>query len=600
MPTRPFTETHRSQLLAFLEASDTNVLSLRAAPDCERLAMKLLGSLERDPGKQIAVLGVGAAFETPAAYHGAIAGAVHDDLFRNEDDLAAGAVALASAEPYSPDPSPLPPEMRLADYLERVHRALGGHVRRLVIALRPSKIADRDRFRASMHALSAATASPAVKYVVFESLDDPALQPARTAVPRLAVSQLGADPGPLVKAFLSSPAARVLLAQRGSAGPAGAPSLAGVVASEVKLAGSSLHLEVVEHPFTRRLGFFAAARDAVRAIAPAGGPSPARSGQRSQGPAGASRAEAQLAESAEETARAIVPGGALVLLLDAGEVPRPDELRASIERLCAVASSPRVKYFVVYSAHEAVAAAPSRPSGVTVHTVELTAADMERDLLASLDDPASPPGDRARRLSVLSGFALARKDHDGARELSNRALKESQALGSPADEAFAWMSVGGVLFHDRELGPARDAFAFAAARALEGKDPQLAAQALVQVGHCHSLRKEHAQAEECYRAAAGQCARTGHVLGEAQALIWLGESRRARERWGEAHHAFRDALARLDAAPRTLEQAARPGKIEALERLARMFDEAGMKAEARDAREKARALGSDGKIHEPA
>jgi tetratricopeptide (TPR) repeat protein len=273
-------------------------------------------------------------------------------------------------------------------------------------------------------------------------------------------------------------------------------------------------------------------------------------------------------------------------------------LRASIERLAAAASSPRVKYLVTYSAADRGAVASSRPSGIVAHTVELTGDDVEQGLLANLEDPSIKPADRVRLLTVLAGFSLARKDSAGARARSAKALEESRALGSPAEEAVAWMSVGGVLFHDRELGPARDAFAFATARAVEGKNPILAAEALLQVGHTHFLREEHAEAGDCYRAAADHFARIGHVAGQAQALVWLGESHRRREQWADAYKALHAAIERLEAAPESMGEIARAGKIEAMERLARMYDEAGMKGEARALRAEARALGSEGKIHD--
>jgi tetratricopeptide (TPR) repeat protein len=591
---------HREELLRFLDDPSANVLDLRVDPDMERMGAKLLGSLDREPGRDVLVYGVAGRFDDPAAFHARAAAVVREDLARSAADLRGGGIDVGAIEGFEAGRG-LSPEVRLAGYLERVRRALARHVKRLILVLRVEE-ADAALLQASILALSAATASPAIKYVVLDRRAAPLLAPARARIDRLAASVIAADPRPLLRAFVESPTSRVLALFP----PARRPDRAPPLVAEVRAAlGDVIATAPIE---ARRAeaaaasaspwSLFDAAEEAIAAVHAGLHPGAPRIGV---DPRATSRVEDRFAIFAEGAARAIVPEGLLIVHLDVRSSADPALVRGTLERLAHAASSSRVRYVATLpGGDDAAPWDPTRESGIVSRELQIRPEDTERDLQRELADPALPPPDRLRALCLLSGFALARRDVEKARAIALQAIEQGRAAKLPGDEAFAWMSLGGAFFHERAYAPARDAYAQAAALGFQAKSPLLAAQALLQVGHTHFARAQHDEAAACYRTVAEHFARVGYVPGEAQALTLLGESLRRREAWAEADAAWKAALERLDRGGEVLAEIARPGRIDVLERQARMYDEVGKSDEARALRRRARELGSDGKIQDPA
>jgi tetratricopeptide (TPR) repeat protein len=183
-------------------------------------------------------------------------------------------------------------------------------------------------------------------------------------------------------------------------------------------------------------------------------------------------------------------------------------------------------------------------------------------------------------------------------ELTKEAVEISRSLDAPLDRAMALMALGNALVVNEQDKQARDAYAMATHFALSACSVPLAAQALAQVGLVHARLGDYPEAADSLRAATRAFKHVAHPLGEAQALLWLGDVEAKRHDLEAAARAWLDVVDRAERMKAVLGADAEGCAAQAHARLAAAFERARQGSRAEEHREKARALGSHGIVLE--
>jgi hypothetical protein len=572
-------------LLAFLGDPGQNLLSLRAEPDLAQLSARLVAALGKDRRADAVIFGAEAPFDDAPGFFDAVRRAVVENLEAN----AARAAEIGLALPDVADleararAGGAPVEVCFAAFVEQVARALSARARSVVVVMAvTSAAADDGAIAASFGLLSRATAAPQVKYVLLEPRRGPRLAPGRAARDRYAALASPADLGAAIEALLSSPTRRVLAVR------AAAAIDEALLAAGARRGAPPFTVASVRAPFSDPWAFVAAAEEALLAI---GAPLAPVAPLTQVGLA------ARLADLAEQVAHRRVRDRALLVRLAPRAVGDARAFRAFARSLATAAASPRVKYLLVDpTATGALPDEPFAPLHLAAMEIHLPPEAIEASIVDALKGGGLDPRARVRYLTLACGFAASRGVHEEARVLARRAVEESAALDDPGEASLAWTSLGHARYRAEAYDEAREAYARAASIALGAGRHPLVAQNLIHVGNAHFSAEEYEPAARCYHAGADYHARMSNAFGECLALTWLGEAERRRERWGEAAQAFQQALARYDAVGDPLGESAAEGKIEVLERLALVYDEAGRGREAGELRARAEALGGKGRI----
>ncbi len=618
MPLQDFAVHVRARLLRFFGDPTANMFLLRSEPELERMGAKLVAGFSQDPKADVVVFGGSASFVNDGQYFGAIRASILENLKVGSAELkGAGASFGFLTEATAPTFS-VSPTVDFAELVEGLARQLAGGCRGVVVVLRVEEVGNQSALQAALERLSAATGSGRVKYVVLDQRTKPRVEAFSASRDRVAVSVVQHDPSALLKAFLQSPTSRLLgLHGRGdirgfvrwalSAVATTGPALSASGAAEGRRFTAEApgapsadkekrraHVVWVSVRFVNPWEFFDQAAkgvvDACRAVAVEGAAiaTPTRV-------AGLSHAAA-FATQVERAARLALPGRTLVVVLDPSPIADVAFLRKTLPLLAEAATSPQVKYVVVDSPETGVLPLATAAAETQVDTLHLSPESLASELERSLaKDPLSPV-ERVRYLSMLGGFALSRGESARSLDFSQKALEESRKLPDPAEEALAFLGLGNALYRMAEYAPARDAYAKAADLALRAKSHPLAAQSLTHVGHAHFSNGEFAQAGVAYEAAAKYQQKLANPFGEALALTWLGETRRREERWKDAQNAFEAALTCYEGVRPELSASAAEGKIEVLERFARLLTSAGLTERAHALRTQAKNLGGKGRV----
>jgi tetratricopeptide (TPR) repeat protein len=308
--------------------------------------------------------------------------------------------------------------------------------------------------------------------------------------------------------------------------------------------------------------------------------------------------EAAFASFAEAMAQRWLPkGGSLVMVF----APRPGRLsaaslRETLSKLRASAASPRVRYLILDAGFGFLGGALVREARqVASLSFSVDASDIEGELQAAADGTTQTPPERVRSIIALSALNTSRKRYVEAVTLAAQALPLAAEVG-PAEESLAWLSMGNTIYQMEEYETARNAYVNSVNLALDHGLDVLAASALTQLGHAHFCEGDYEAAIECYRTAQLYQARLGNLFGACHALLWLGEAHRARKEFKEAQEALQIALGAYASLGAPYADAAKEGKIEAEQRLARVYRESKQAREADAAEVRARELGGRGLI----
>ncbi|MCH9683996.1 MAG: hypothetical protein K0V04_21360, partial [Deltaproteobacteria bacterium] len=139
---------------------------------------------------------------------------------------------------------------------------------------------------------------------------------------------------------------------------------------------------------------------------------------------------------------------------------------------------------------------------------------------------------------------------------------------------------------------AADAYGACVEQALEVGHSLMAAQGLMGLGHTWFMRDDNPQATECYAGAQALFAKLGLPHFEAYALTWQGESAALADDRPRARLHFERAVQLCDEMDPMYASTTRSTKADVLLRLARLYDDAGVREQAARCRHEADQLGA--------
>jgi hypothetical protein len=292
--------------------------------------------------------------------------------------------------------------------------------------------------------------------------------------------------------------------------------------------------------------------------------------------------EGVAADFAERVARVVCRDDQVLLIaVRPAPLATPPAYGVSMLALAAAAASPRVRWVLFDPSHgAALPVLHERERRVEHARVEVTPPVVEQGLRQRLAAPSLPPLERMQLCLALAGFALGRGAWDEALSLQDQALGIARSTQDPGEEATALFSIGQTFYAQKQWEQANRLFARASELAMDARRDPLALQCLTSLGHGKLCAGQLDEAERCYQSASEWYERLGAPIQSAWVRTWLGETLRRRGRPREAEDTWRDVVARYDALGPDLAAAARPGRAEVIERLARLHEQLGQHAEA--------------------
>jgi tetratricopeptide (TPR) repeat protein len=539
----------------FLDAPDARLLILRAEPEMEIYAAKVVASVEEDEATREVFFAGGGPFETPDQFLAAMA-----------DDIYASVEAFAAAAPdeqipfRAPDPprvavhAPMPAEADFADYVERVARALRLCTGAAVVVLQASDVSDAAVFRASVEALATLSDTPLVKYIVLDGLKTPRLTGLRP-VARRALSAAWPDTTEkqqaVARRFMADSACRVLVF------PSSAQASLTAIADALREAGGAIgqRVLVVQTPSCPAPQVVLFHRALIGAIADtmAAQLGPDDRERLRQIEAQAQRdlletdPESGFVEFCERLLLAFLPDeGDLVIAVRPTQVRFVDIVRASLQRVVDYASSPRIKYLLFDSGENVVPEYLVREIVCPELSFDLSPALLEETLKSKLSGGGLTSTELMRYTGALGGFAFSNKDYKRAAELQREWLRLAEEENSPADVANARYNLGNTLLAAGNPADASDQLHASAEAALDHSMQPLVAMAFTNLGVALFQLGRAAEALQCFMVGRDTFRALRHIPGEAHVLDCVAKLQADAGRIGAANQLWVQAMALYD------------------------------------------------------
>jgi tetratricopeptide (TPR) repeat protein len=555
MTIEEYVRERQATVRRFLDTPDARLLILRAEPEMEIYAAKIVASVEEDEATKEVFFAGGGPFETPDRFLAAIA-----------DDIYASVEAFAAAAPdeqipfRAPDPprvsvrAPMPAEADFADYIERVARALRLCAGAAVVVLQVSDVCDAALFRASVEALATLSDTPLVKYIVLDGLKTPRLTGLRL-VARRALSAAWPDATEkqqaMARRFMADSACRVL------AFPAGAQASLPAIAAALRDAGRAIGQRalVVQTPpcpapqvvlFHRAL--IAAIADTMAAqLDPDDRERLRQIEAQAQGELLETDPEPGFVEFCERLLLAFLPDeGALVVAVRPTQVRFLKIVRASLQRMVDYASSPRIKFLLFDGGEGVVPEYVARDITCAELSFDLSPALLEDTLKSKLSAGGLSPTELMRYTGALGGFAFSNKDYQRAEELQREWLRLAEAESSPADGANARYNLGNTLLAAGNPADAADQLHASAEAALDHNMQPLVAMAFTNLGVALFRLGRAAEALQCFMVGRDTFRALRHIPGEAHVLDCVAKLQADAGRTSAANQLWAQAVALYD------------------------------------------------------
>jgi len=588
------------RIMDFLEDEDARLLVLRTIPEQRILAARLIAAVEEQAEGWVLCYGVAEPFSSSASFYSQVLSGFLAHLHESREKLSREGIQLPSTEHLNQsDTHPdLPDEVKFASVLEDLTRTLAPLFDRLLLVLCPDSVESPEEYRRSIQRLCNATGSARVRYLALDDYSKPLLHELAHDRDRFRVLLGNAADAVWLQQlddWLASPYQRVL----------GLPSTAAVAERRPldrlqdrlrnyphgKLVSLALDATSVDEFYRQSLDEFYRLSNGASIHGPVAPSEVVTEESVERNVPAYLSMEAQFARAAERFAQQS-KRRPLVVALAPKSLGDAREWLGSLLSLAEEAVSPWVKYAILEPT-----LSPSEielgPASVQVADLDLSTNRIEQAIREGLKskDLALSPTDRLRYLSMMATLAASRHENDDALRYGGAAVDLAIECGAAAEKATAWMTMGNVLYQQRDYELARNAYSHVTSLAVDCSHDQLAAQGLENIGHTYYCSHDYPQAVACYVAAREYNAKLANVFGEGRALTWLGEAERAQRRWSEAEQAFYDALALYGEVRPELREAAKQARGEVLVRLAFVLEQTGNFTAAQNYRHQAQQLG---------
>ena len=174
---------------------------------------------------------------------------------------------------------------------------------------------------------------------------------------------------------------------------------------------------------------------------------------------------------------------------------------------------------------------------------------------------------RMRCLTMLAGFAMARKEFDTALRLGNEVLSHFHREGNRQEEAAAVFNLANTYYRKEDYEFARQYYERSLEIALEQKMHNLAEQNLINIGNTWFMSGETEHALAYYQGAQRWSQATSNPFGVAQALELIGLVNQKIGQQNAARSVWQESLTIYRGMAPELSQMAKAGEAQVLSRL---------------------------------
>jgi hypothetical protein len=556
MPLTSFISSQKAAVQKLLVDPAERLMILRADPEMEVMAAKVIASFEEDEDSNSVFFGVSGEFPTLADLYKTAEATILENLAASRDAETAAefplemppAMDLAYRSPA------FPIEVRFAEFVERVARELAPYCDSVVLVLKVDALASDESLQESIQLVASVTAHPAVKYLVFDQRKTPRLAQMRYSQGRTLTRAFPAMPKErreLLDWYFDSPQCRALHVRTDEAGRndlVAMLSTRGDAANERDVIVLRADCSAI-HPD----GYFRDAAEAVlrsfllqrTSLSSESRKTLEEAVQRHHffgEPAVA------LCRFVERLLGEVAPrGGFLAVVLQPGKLQLREQFARAIVQLGEASASPRVKYLVIDSPAEPQLPVFEEAERIAPeHTFFIAPADIEKGVTEKLRSPTLTPLERMRYTAALAGFAFSHKRYDEAQKLQEEWLKSAEEADSPADIANACYSLGSTHLANGDAVTAGDLFYRSTEVCLSRGVNALLPLALSNLAIAVHRQGRPEEAASCFQAARDTYRGLGHRPGEAYILDTMAQVHASEGRLGEAESCWTEALALYD------------------------------------------------------
>jgi tetratricopeptide (TPR) repeat protein len=192
---------------------------------------------------------------------------------------------------------------------------------------------------------------------------------------------------------------------------------------------------------------------------------------------------------------------------------------------------------------------------------------IEQAVKDKLAAPSCTPLLRMRCLTMLAGFAMARKEFEPALRLGNDVLSHFQEEGNRQEEAAAAFNLANTYYRKEDYELARQYYERSLEIALDKEMHNLAEQDLINIGNTWFMSGDTKSALSYYEGAQRWSKAISNPFGVCQALELIGLANQKNGQMDAARRAWEEALTLYRGMAPELSQMAKAGEAQILSRL---------------------------------
>jgi tetratricopeptide (TPR) repeat protein len=261
-------------------------------------------------------------------------------------------------------------------------------------------------------------------------------------------------------------------------------------------------------------------------------------------------------------------GDHLVFVFGVPEPAQGKTYRASLALLLNALSETGVKVIALDNrSHPLLAEFAKQRDDVWTLEFDLSPEVIEQAVKDKLTDSSCTSLQRMRCLTMLAGFAMARKEFETALGLGKDVLSHFQKEGNRQEEAAAGFNLANTYYRKEDYKLARQYYERSLEIALDQKMHNLAEQNLINIGNTWFMMGENAHALAYYEGAQRWSKAISNPFGVCQALELIGLAKQKVGQKLAARNAWQESLTIYRGMPPELGQMAKAGEAQVLSRL---------------------------------